>query len=292
MKRKYLLILLASLTVVGALFVALASNMFFSDVGNMSGGSEHSTVFVTVAASGVAITFGLALLYLIRVSKHKEAFHRITRLYLILAIVFNGIAVIADFMTVGIYGTFVSTHPFPGFQIIFLLLSLCFIGGAIYGLLRLKKSGIEDKERVHINFGYVMKTAGWFLFIMLLLNRVGMFLGMPGYVYLRNFGKTFPFYLYLLMPAFLGSLEVLFVLKISNKKLRLLLTYIALGLNVCFFAYIAVMGISDTAFISSLSPAMPLERLASKPLELLIHFLAYTGVGVALIIQNVKAKEE
>ena len=84
----------------------------------------------------------------------------------------------------------------------------------------------------------------------------------------------------------MGPLEIL------DRKKRFLLGLIALGANIVFFAYIALMGINDTAFISSLSQAMPLERMASKPLEILIHFLSYAGVSAAILVENKKPKEE
>ena len=51
------------------------------------------------------------------------------------------------------------------------------------------------------------------------------------------------------------------------------------------------MGMNDSAFISSVSQVMPLERMASKPLEMLIQLLSYLGVGAALIVQALKGKK-
>ena len=290
LSKKYLILSLIGLVVLGALFTALGSNMFFSDIGNIEGGSEHSTLFVTLPAAAVAVTFAVAILYLIRVHKHPDCFRRISRLYSIVAIAVNGIGLVGVILSgVKVYGTFVGPSPFPGYLIIFLILELALLGGAIFGLVSLKKVK-EDEGRVKISASYVFKTIGWFMFIMLVLNRFGMFLGMPFYVYLRNFYKTFPFYLYLLVGLYLGVLEVLHIFGWFDRKKLNILIYVGLGLNVALFAYTAVMGITDTAFISSLSPAMPLERLASKPLELLIHLLAYVGVTIALLIQNKRAR--
>ena len=158
--------------------------------------------------------------------------------------------------------------------------------------LRLSKKMPEDTGRVKVNFLHVLKTIGWFMFIGMVFNRFGMLLGAPTYIYLRNLHLTFPFYIYLLMPLFLGVIEVLYILKLVDRKKLFLLGIIALGLNVVFFAYIAIMGLNDTGFVSSLSQAMPLERMASKPLEILIHFLSYAGVGAAILVQNRKPKEQ
>ena len=240
-------------------------------------------------ATASSYTFVVAIFYVIRIYKHPDCFKRISRLYLILAGVINLLGLVGVILSaVKVYGTFVPQNPFPGYLIIFLVLNLLLLAGACYGLVALKKVK-EDEGKVEIKVSYVFKTIGWFFFIMIVLNRFGMFLGMPLYVYLRNLYKTFPFYIFLLEGLFLGFLEVAHIFELFDRKKLQILIYVGLGLNVALFAYIAVMGINDTAFISSLSPALPLERLASKPLEVLIHFLAYLGVGIALFLQNRKA---
>ena len=287
MNKKYLLLSLVCLTVVGALFTALGSNMFFSDIGNIATGV--SGMLVTLPAAAISVTFVVAIFYVIRIYKRPDCFKRISRLYLILAGVINLLGLVGVILSaVKVYGTFVPQNPFPGYLIIFLVLHLLLLAGACYGLVALKKVK-EDEGKVEIKVSYVFKTIGWFFFIMIVLNRFGMFLGMPLYVYLRNLYKTFPFYIFLLEGLFLGFLEVAHIFELFDRKKLQILIYVGLGLNVALFAYIAVMGINDTAFISSLSPALPLERLASKPLEVLIHFLAYLGVGIALFLQNRKA---
>ena len=94
------------------------------------------------------------------------------------------------------------------------------------------------------------------------------------------------------MPVFLGALIAMKNFELLDRKKLFLMGLIALGVNVVLFAYIALMGINNTAFVSSLSQCMPLERMASKPIEILIHFLTYTGVGVAVLVLNKKPKEK
>ena len=291
MSKKFTIISLICLTIVGALFTMLGSNMFFADIGNIAIGFARSTILITVPAAIMSVMFALGIFYVIRTYKHPDCLKSINRLYLIIAIALNVVALGANiagaFM---VYGTLVSLNPFPGYTIIFMVLELAIIGCSIFGLLKNNKRP-EDEGKVKITVVYVIKTIGWFMFIMLMLNRLGTFLTAPFYVYLRNLHKTFPFYIYLLVPVFLGTLVVLTSFKMIDKKKALLLTYIGIGLNVVLFAYIALMGINDTGFISSLSEAMPLERLASKPLEMLIHFLAYLGVSAALLVLNLKKEK-
>ena len=54
---------------------------------------------------------------------------------------------------------------------------------------------------------------------------------------------------------------------------------------------VAIIGSKYTVFISAVSPAMPLERLASMPLELPIHLAASLAVLIILLVQAIKKKE-
>ena len=292
MKRKYIIIALALITIVGSLFMALGSNMFFDDIFNIAVEISHSTLFVSLPAMSVAVFFVVAVLYILRAYKRPNCIKRMSRLYAIILIVISAIGLVGAIMAgVNVYGTFVGSHPFPGYLIIFMILNVVLLAGGVVGLIFSKKIK-DDEDKVKINFLYVLKTIGWFLFICLVFNRFGMLLGAPTYIYLRNLYQTFPFYIYLLVPLFLGVLEAMYILKLLDRKKLFILGIVGIALNVVLFVYIAVMGVNDTAFISSLSQAMPLERMASKPLEILIHFLSYAGVGAAIMVQNREIKEE
>ena len=291
--KKYIVLSLAVLAVVGSLFTVLASNMFFGDIINMAAGFANSTIFVSLPAIAVAMTFAIAILFLLRAYKHQDCVKRIARLYSIIIIALNGLGVIGCILSgIIVYGNFFGSQPFPGYLIIFLLLNLAFIACGILVLLVWSKKLKEDTGRVKINFLYVLKTIGWFLFIVMVMNRLGTLLGAPTYIYLRNLYKTFPFYILLLGPLGLGVLESLYILDILVDKKRLLIcTGAVLGCILVLWIYSAIMGMNDTAFISSVSQVMPLERMASKPLEMLIQLLSYLGVGAALIVQTLKGKK-
>lgn len=287
MSRRFIIIALIVATILGSLFTVQASNMFFSDIINIA---ATGNLFATFAAMSVAICCVLVIFYLLRNYKNPGCKKRITRLYSIIAIVVCLIGTVSTIVSATtVYHTFVGNHPFAGFHIFHLILNLLLIGAGVYGLIKSFKME-QDENRVKVGPRYVFKTIGWFLFTCLLLNRLGTFLGMPTYVYLRNLGQTFPFYLNLLVPTFLGVLEALYILGLLKGKRLFVLTMVALGVNVVFFAYIAIMGMNDSAFVSSLSQAMPLERAASKPVELPIHFLAACGVVAGLLVQYKKQK--
>ena len=290
-KKLYIIIILAALTIVGSLFTVLASNMFFADIINMAAGFTNSTLFVSLPAIAVSCTFAIAVLYVLRTYKHPDCFRRIAKLYAIIIIALNGVGVLGCILSGAVvYGTFVGSRPFPGYLIIFMILNLVFIGLSVFGLLRLK--GVpQDEGRIQINFLYVLKTIGWFLFIVMVFNRLGTLLGAPAYVYLRNLNKTFPFYILLLAPLGLGVVISLNILGMLQKKQLIISACAVLGCMLVLWVYSAIMGINDSGFVSSLSQAMPLERMASKPLEMLIQLLSYLGVGAAILVPAFRNKE-
>ena len=291
-RKKYIILTLAVATVLGALFTVLASNMFFADIINISAGFANATITVSLPAIAVSMTLTIIVLWVLRTYKHPDCFKRISKLYLIIVIALNGLGVLGCILSaIIVYGNLFADRPFPGYLVIFLLLNLAIIGGAVFGLLKLKKVK-EDEGRVKINFLYVLKTIGWFLFIVMVFNRLGTLFGMPTYVYLRNLYKTFPFYINLLAPLGLGVLEVLYILGLLKGKKLLIGACAVSGCMLVLWIYTAIMGMNDTTFISSLSQAMPLERMASKPLEMLIQLLSYLGVGAVLVVQAVKGPKE
>ena len=80
------------------------------------------------------------------------------------------------------------------------------------------------------------------------------------------------------------ALLVIKVLGIYGYKPLFILVVVVAALNVVLFAVIAIIGINDSAFISAVSAAAPLERLGSMPMELFIHFFTYFGVSTYYII--------
>ena len=63
------------------------------------------------------------------------------------------------------------------------------------------------------------------------------------------------------------------------------------AINLVLFVAVAIIGMNDTTFVSSLSPAMPLERLAAKPVEIIIHFASQFGILLTWLIREIKAKK-
>ena len=286
------MISLAVVAVLGSLFTAFAVNMFFGDVVNVSAGGMTWSLFVSLPTICVAFSLVLATIYLLRIYRYKNSFKTLCKRFLIIIIALNALGFIGVILSAVItYGTLLSVHPFPGYQIMFLIINLLLMGGAIFGLIKIKEAK-DDEEPVKIKVSYAFKTVGWIFFLLLAYDRFGTLLVAPSFVYVRTLYMSFPFYLFLAVPLFLGVVEALYVLEVlDNKKIRLLAIIGGL-VAVCLFAYIAIMGMNNSAFIASVSQCMPLERIISKPVEILIHVVVIVVVTLVIIIQVRKAKEQ
>ena len=292
MSRKLTLAALVAIALLGSLFAVLGANMFFSDIGNMSAVGPKGFI-TTFPALMFAALFPVCFLYVLRYYLRPKTFKRLTRLYVIIAMALSFVGLICSILSgVLVYGSFVKPYPFPGYLIIFMVLYALILCGGAFALVRLHKLP-DDEERFKVDVKHVFKTIGWFLFICLAIERLGLFVASPVYIYWRNFYMTFPFYIFLLVPAFLGTVKVLDLLGYLEKpNLKLILSIAGIACTVVLFVAIAIPGILNTAYVSSVSTAMPLERLASKPLEILIHLVSNLAVGIILLVQALKANKQ
>ena len=96
--------------------------------------------------------------------------------------------------------------------------------------------------------------------------------------------------MYLLCPLFLGVVKVLIDFKILTKGSRLILPMVAGAVQITLFFAVIFIGTNNSTMVSAVSPAMPLERLASAPLEIIIHFASMLAVSIILIVQCVRNK--
>ena len=290
MSKKFAIISLAILAVIGSIWTFYASNMFFGDVSNFGAGFMKTTLFVTLPGLLLGALFVTACLFIIRFYLRPNSRKVLCRNYLFIAMalgVFGAIFAVLGGV-VNYRGNFVK-YPFPGYLIIMIVLHVLIVAAAAVVLFKLVLKMPEDTEKFKVGVKHVFHTIGLFLFIALAYNRFGAFLLMPIYVQWSSFYMTFVYYLFLLIPMALLFIKVL---GIYGYKSLFIPTVVVAALAVVLFAVTAIIGINDSAFISAVSAAAPLERLGSMPMEILIHFCAYVGVSVYYIIKEVKAKKE
>ena len=289
MDKKKSLITLGVIAFIGSIIGFVGTNFFMQDVLNKS-----ANMFSTLLTSLPILMFGSllvsAFLYVMRLNKRPKTFKRLTKHYLVVGLVLSGVGLLTAFLA-GIltYGSFFKPYPFYGYLIIMIVLFAVLIWAAIFFLNKIKNRP-EDEETYKVTAPHVFSTIGWFLFIALVFNRTGAFFAMPFYVQWRTLYITFPFYMYLLCPLFLGIVKVLIDFKIFTKGSRLILPMVAGSVQIILFLVVVFIGTNDSTMVSAVSPAMPLERLASAPLEIIIHFASMVAVSIILVVQCVRNK--
>ncbi len=285
MSKKFAIISLIIVALLGSLLTFYASNLFFSDVANFGAGFANVTLFATLPAMLLGAIFIAAPLYIIRFYKRANSRKVLTRNYLLIAIALAAFGMIFAILAgiINYRGNFVS-YPFPGYLIIMIVLDVLIIAGSAICLLKFVPKMADDTEKFKVNFLHVLHTIGLYLLIALAFNRFGAFLLMPVYAQFSTLYKTFVYYLFLLIPMALLVIKALKILEIGKGYfIPLLVVGI---LNIGLFASIVVLGMNDSAFISAVSAAAPLERLGSMPMEIMIHFVVYLGVSIYYIIKE------
>ena len=291
MSKKFSLIALAIIAVLGSLMAFAASNLFFTDVPYFGPHIMDTSIFLSFTALLFGAYFVIGAMYIVRSYLKPNIRKKMSKTYLKTTMVLAGLGFVFAILAavINYNGNFLASAPFPGFIILMMVAHLLVLGGSIFALLKPVKALPEDTEEFKVGAKHVFFTMGWFLFTALAFNRFGAFLTMPIYVELRNFYQTVFFYLFLLVPMAILVKKVFDVFEL--KLNRFIYVIVLFAINLVLFVVVAIIGLNDTTFVSSLSPAMPLERLAAKPVEIIIHFASQFGILLAWLIREIKAKK-
>ena len=283
MSKKFLVISLAIIAVIGSIWTFYASNMFFSDVSNFGAGFMNTTLFVSLTGMLLGAMMVAAPLFIVRFYQRPNSRKVLCRNYLFIAIALAAFGLIFAVLggVINYRGNFVK-YPFPGYLIIMIVLHLAvLVGSAVVLFMKVLKMP-EDTEKYKVTVKHVFHTLGLYLLIALAFNRFGAFLLAPVYVQWSTLYKTFVYYLFLLVPMVILAIKLMRILEIG--KNRFLMSLITLIVTTGLMVAILLLGKSDSSFISAVSAAAPLERLGSMPMELFIHFFSYFGVLLYYVI--------
>ena len=283
MSKKFLVISLAIIAVIGSIWTFYASNMFFSDVSNFGAGFMNTTLFVSLTGMLLGAMMVAVPLFIVRFYQRPNSRKVLCRNYLFIAIALAAFGLIFAVLggVVNYRGNFVK-FPFPGYLIIMIVLHLAvLVGSAVVLFMKVLKMP-EDTEKYKVTVKHVFHTLGLYLLIALAFNRFGAFLLAPVYVQWSTLYKTFVYYLFLLVPMVILAIKLMRILEIG--KNRFLMSLITLIVTTGLMVAILLLGKSDSSFISAVSAAAPLERLGSMPMELFIHFFSYFGVLLYYVI--------
>ena len=291
MSKKFVVISLAIIAIFGSLVTFYGANMFFGDVSNFGAGFMKTTLFVSLPMMLFGAILIAAPLFIIRFYQRPNSRKILCRNYLFVAIALAAFGMIFAVLG-GVLNmhSFVKPYPFPGYLIIMLILHAGIIVCAALTLFKVVLKMPDDSEQYKVKPLHVLHTVGLYLLIALTFNRFGAFLLAPVYVQWSTLYKTFVYYLFLLIPMALCVIKVLGILEIGQSKLIPLIVIAAL--NVGLFLAVVLLGKNDSAFVSAVSAAAPLERLGSMPMELFIHFASYLGVSIYYVLKETVLKKK
>lgn len=290
MSKKFSIIASAIITVLGSLVTFYACNLFFADVANVANGFNGPLVLVSITALMLGALFVTGLFYVVRLYKRPKTLKKLSSNYLFVAMGLSFVGLLTAILG-GLlaYGNLASPYPFPGYTIIMMIIHLLVLGGSIFVFVKFVRPLPEDEEKFKVTVKHVFYTLGWFLFASLAFNRFGAFLFLPSYVYLRNLYETFIFYLFLLVPMAMLVKKALDVYEIKYNKF--VVSCALLGAAVVLLIPIIILATLDTMFVSSVSLTMPLDRLAAKPVEFLLHLLSYFGLLIFWFVKALLARK-
>ncbi len=295
MSKKFYFFILLFLSIIGSVVVFYSSNLVLSDVGNAYGGLRDVSFISSLPAVLFAFEFVAVIVFVVRSYAFPQYFKKTVELYAVLFIVFSALGVVFSIISGAvIYGSFTDPYPFPGYVIAgiavhFLLMSLG-ITARVLAALKMKDDECSRKMTVR----HVLYTAAQCLLIFLTFNRFGAFLFAFEYVHLGTLYMTFPFYLYLLLPLAMLVMLLLGLFGVFRRhpKAGLAFSSIVCGLNILLFTAVAVIGSHNTAFISVISPALPLERLANMPVEVILQCVILLGTSAYALVRTILVYKE
>lgn len=290
MSKKFSIIASAIIAVLGSLVTFYACNLFFADVANVANGFNGPLVLVSITALMLGALFVTGAFYVARLYKRPKTLKRLSSNYLFVAMGLSFVGLLTAILG-GLlaYGNLASPYPFPGYTIIMMIVHLLVLGGSIFVFVKFVRPLPEDEEKFKVTVKHVFYTLGWFLFASLAFNRFGAFLFLPSYVYLRNLYETFIFYLFLLVPMAMLVKKALDVYEIKYNQF--VVSCALLGAAVVLLIPIIILATLDTMFVSSVSLTMPLDRLAAKPVEFLLHLLSYFGLLIFWFVKALLARK-
>lgn len=292
MKNRFKIFLLIVISIVGSFEIFYASNMFFSDLANGSSGIHDIYFIASFPALFIGFDFVLAVLYLSRRILKPEAKHIHDMLYAIL-LAFNSCVGSVTSILSGtiVYGSFVKPYPFPYYTVISLVLHAVLLAAAVIAAFKASKLTKSSNYR-KVNVVYVIHMGVLAAFTFLAFNRFGALLWTPCYVQVRTLDLTLPFYLWLLIPIGLLAHAALYMAGFFRKHqmLGVINSMVLFVLNIAFGCISFAIAKGNTQFVSAISPALALERLATMPVDSLIHFIGCLIISVYMVIFSIMYK--
>ena len=210
------------------------------------------------------------------------------RRFLILTMIYSGLGLISSIITgTVVYGTFVGSHPFGGYALVFTILFSLMIAGAVLLYVLYYKKVQPTDSHVKNNAKAIWCKIGGVIYFVYAAYRAGQFILLPLYTTTKVFFTFFYFYISLLIPMAFVILYILYHLNRQNhdvRKARNIVSLSFLMLSICIITGCVITNFTNgITFITALTPLFKIERLIKLPVDFLVHSLMIfvpTVVGV------------
>lgn len=288
MKKKLAIKLLSFIGVIGSFIAFYSFNMLFSDLSNMFYGTHDAYIIASIPLFMITLDIMLSFLFVIRLYRRPEYKKRMIKLYSIY-MAFNGaIGVVTAIMTGKIlYHSFISPYPFPGYTLITLILNLLLmIAGILIRVVFVNRIP-DDLEKRKFSIGYIIFSAALFVVIMFAFDKFGAILWLPFYASFRTLDLTIPFYIWILIPPAIILYYILDNFKVFSRKGKIIYSASVFGLNLILGIIVYLIATNNTALISSVSAVVPLERLATMPINFIAEFFGVLLYSIYMIYQSI-----
>ena len=291
---KYLVI--ALIVLVGSYVTYYAMNLFWADVANAAMGFNFPLTLATLPCLMIALVFVLGAIFLVRFDNYEAKFRKhLIKRYSIIGLAFSGVGLVTAIVAaLVVYKSIMAPVPFPGAFIVYIAVHVLAITALVLILMRNKITDADEK--VKITHKYRIYTAAIALFTFIAFDRCGAALASPAYIEWSRLDLTWFFYLSLFLP--LAVLVVLTLYKTGhlnkdNVKGRLIAWGVVTGCAVILCAAVAITGMNEPLLVSLVSPAMPVERLATFPVDFIFLYVPAVVISaVELVLSIVKATKK
>lgn len=273
-------------------------NLIFSLVSNYESLSMTSI-------SSLPMVFFMIILYVLifavfdyEVLKRKDAYF--FRKFSIIVASFALLGIVSSILDGTIvYHTFVGDYVFFAMPLFMLIVHALICGIAVYGAVLSCKAIHDNKpektwERPKL---YWIREVLIALLLMFALEKLGAFLLLP--VFWSSYDSVYvlPFYIQLLIPAFIVVMYFVDRHWLHNKKLNIILSASALCYSLFSLIYMLLVSKGTWPLvINPLSPILQLERLITKPIGAIVLYavsLIYPCVILVLnVVKLLKEKKE
>lgn len=292
MSRKMALFLFAVISIIGSLLCFSVGNFLFADIANYTYGWNGLNLFASIP--GLLFAFDFVALAVLLIRYYIRPMYRKSTLllYIRIIILFSAIGIISVFLSAKYsYYSIMSPYPFKYYLIICLIIhSILLIGLTIlYIIIKRKMGDIIDKKKMSI--GYIIYSICLPGYIFLAFNKFGALLLSPIYIQVSTLYMTWPVYVWLLTPILLLLFVILKDFKFFNgynEEILYLVMYIVLNVSLAITFHISTS--HNTLFISAVSPAYGLDRLATHPYVATYQFFITACVSLYYLIRCIIKK--